>query len=167
MKWSPAYWGPQTLVLRQDMKNSSNYISAQKLKTENNYKYLPLALCCEGPPSLHVAYDKCNIKRGVKMSWNEKPFAFTPHEKEPSGLKWLLIKYGSFWFRTTGTQQAIWTSCCQLLKAIVADCGIYWVLRSSVQLPDLKRLQLHFFNVCFQCYHSNQYCPRYCWQSAS
>ena len=74
------------------MTNGSNCISVHSLKTKNNNKYLWVALCCEWLPSVHVAYNKCNIKIDVQtfMSWNEKQSPFTPHEKRPLGLKKLL-----------------------------------------------------------------------------
>lgn len=81
--FSRTYCSPQTLVWEpvdyiKDMKNSSNYISVQPPRNKNNNKYLLFALSCEWLPSVHVAYNKCNIKIDVQnfMSWNEKPPPF-------------------------------------------------------------------------------------------
>lgn len=63
-------------------KIAANFIHMQK--TENSNKYLlPKLFFCEGLSSLHIAYNKRNIKREAQafMSRNEKPFSFTPPEK--------------------------------------------------------------------------------------
>lgn len=173
--FSRTYCGPQTPVWEpvdyiKDMKNSSNYISVQPLKTKNNNKYLLFALCCEWPPSVRVAYNKCNIKTEVLtfMSWNERPSPFTPREERPLGLKWLLIKSRSFRSRTAGTnltQQALWASCCQLLKAIVARLWDRSGLKrfSSTSWPEKAEVTpAQSVDICFQCDRSDQYCPKCC-----
>lgn len=128
-----------------------------------------LTLCCEWPPSVHVACNEWNIKIEVQsfMSWNERPPPFTAHEKRPLGVKWLLIKSRSFQSRTTGTnltQPALWTSCCQLLKAIVARLWDWSGLKrlSSASWPEKAAVTpAQCVDICFQCYRSNQYCPKW------
>lgn len=104
--------------------------------------------------SLHVVYNKCNNKTEVHyfMLWNEKPSSFTPHEKRPFTLKWPLIKSRSFQSRIAGTnlsQQVLWISCCQLLKAIVArpwDRSDFKRL-DSTSWPEKAEKCWHLFSV--------------------
>lgn len=165
--------GPQTHVWKphhEHMKNSSNYISVQKLKTENNNKYLSPALCCEGPPSLHVAFNKWNIKKGhtdlVVVKWEAICFHASwrgAFRTEVAVNKAQVILVQDYW-DTTGHLKF-------MLSAAEGYCSQLWDRSGlkrlgSTSWPE-KAAVTPLQYVCFHCSHSNQYCPRCCWLSQS